>query len=250
MDSKKLCTGLFLLTAVNSAYAGLTTDAYVGAGIGGAFVNSETSLSAGPLDLKDFGISALNDSSLGDNGFAGTMFAGIDFALSQCDAFVLGLEAKADFNNAEANSNLLVGLDPIISEVTAISTRVNVKNAYSLSLLPGYHPTEDLLIYGRAGAVMGEIEVNTVGAVSYASDTFHKLGGQVGAGTEYKLADNLSLRGEYTYSFYPTIYQDVSASVNIPPSPPSTPGQSLSLPLEQSYRVNTSAINLGLKYTF
>ena len=76
---------------------------------------------------------------------------------------------------------------------------------------------DNLLIYGRFGWVRtnAELEVSVTGLGSASiDDDFDGL--RIGGGVEGMLADNIGIRGEYTYTMYEDV--DIIPGVNLDPN--------------------------------
>jgi opacity protein-like surface antigen len=230
---------------------GIDGGLYIGASVGADSINSDTDINAGPLEITGIGplVTAHAQNDLGDNGFAGTIFAGWEFDFERYKKLYLAVEANATFSTAEAEFNSTVGVPPInLRNLSILNTKVNVENAFGISILPGYKPTKNTLLYARGGVIWGQIETSVVGAVTNEEETHNTFGGQVGLGGEYDITKHLSLRAEYVYSFYQTVEQNFGIDLSIPNAP--DPATVISAPLSQSYSVTTGTANIGAVYKF
>ena len=70
---------------------------------------------------------------------------------------------------------------------------------YGASFHIGYVIADDLLLYGRLGYVRTNVEASLTG---FGSDDEDFDGFRFGGGVEGMLADNIGVRGEYTYTIY------------------------------------------------
>ncbi len=74
---------------------------------------------------------------------------------------------------------------------------------YGASFHIGYVIADDLLLYGRLGYVRTNVELTgTLTGVGTASEDEDLDGFRFGGGVEGMLADNIGVRGEYTYTIY------------------------------------------------
>lgn len=168
---------------------------YVGAGAGFDFLTGRTSvvqIGGGPgltfegLQGADLGLSA---------------FAGADLQVSQ--KFVIGVFADYDWSRQRTSLSANWPLNAFAMS----GTMPSLDQGWTIGGRAGFLVTPDILLYGLAG--YSEMKVNNWSA------TFIPVGGPalvlldqpaqtlrgytVGAGSEYRLTNNVSLRGEYRY---------------------------------------------------
>ncbi len=165
------------MAANNSPFTGF----YVGAGATRDTADFSTKASIP-------GYSASNDAS--GTGFGGNLFAGYGYTF--CNGFYLGSEVFGSMTSLEHKTT---------TSVSGFSNtaKIDVKNSYGLSVLPGYMITNNTLAYARVGYVRSKLEISNSG---FPSDKFNLNGVQYGLGLQTALMNNLSLRGEYTYTNY------------------------------------------------
>jgi outer membrane immunogenic protein len=141
--------------------------------------------------------------------------------------WVVGIEGDYAFYKQSASVAGIVGCstaactaNPISTFTTAgDSTSVTNKDDFSVRLRGGFLITPDIMLYGTGGLAFQRVEAtmrcgspNPAVAISPACDIFSRSqtdgawlpGWTVGAGVEWKLAQNWLLRGEYRYSDFGT----------------------------------------------
>ena len=188
------------------------TGFYAGLNVGAAIDNSSTSnLSYGPA----FG-SFLDSTTAGyrktqsDVGFTGGVQAGYNY---QWGAIVTGVEA--DINAADVSSRRNGSGSLSFGGATgteALSSKSSTDYFGTLRGRLGYVPMERMMVYGTGGLAYGDVNsrtsaaftTNVPGLGSFSSSytggrSETQLGYAVGAGIEYALTDNVTLKGEYLY---------------------------------------------------
>lgn len=117
------------------------------------------------------------------DGFTGTILAGYNW---QIGSTVLGLEADIGTGNMSARTSTVAG------------TLKNDLNAFgSFRGRAGFLVTPAMLLYGTAGLAWANMDVGFENAARN-SETF--WGYQVGAGAEWMMSRNVSLRLEYIFT--------------------------------------------------
>jgi opacity protein-like surface antigen len=118
----------------------------------------------------------------------------------------------------------------------------------TLRLRLGYAQA-DWLAYVTGGAAVAQIKVKTsfsddyvLGASGQGSNSETKVGWILGAGGEYAMNKNWSIRGEYLYSDFGSV--DAKAVVTNPFFP------SLSNTLSSSVKLKTQVLSIGMVYRF
>jgi len=130
------------------------------------------------------------------NGFIGGVQAGYNWQYNQ---LVLGLETDIQGTSMKKNSrtgpywlteaNNYADLEKKITWLGTTRARI------------GYLPTERLLAYVTAGVAYGGVETNVVQYSATDSSTSKtKFGYAIGAGLEYALNDNWTVKGEYLFA--------------------------------------------------
>ena len=123
----------------------------------------------------------------------------------QMGNFVLGVEADAQAANVEGSASQTFPFVPIATVEADASTELDWFGTARLRL--GYVPTERLLIYGTGGFAFGETTTNASYAVTglvnlsdSLSEKTSRTGWAAGAGAEYALTDNWTVKAEYLYT--------------------------------------------------
>jgi opacity protein-like surface antigen len=274
----KFLLGAFLSAAVAAPVSANIFDGfYVGGAVGLNSMNVNSSYNLGLqaffYDEEDgipvldgvfpLGVSYHNSNDFGKDGFSGDIFFGYGIDFCEPVGFYLGFEIDAEFNNAEAGSHSTFGLDGFVfdsgdlftTEILGLNlyaNEVSVQNSYTFSVLPGYRPNEDLLLYGRAGVVWGKIETSVDNVLVSEHNTTHKLGGRFGLGAEYAMTENLSLRAEYNYTLYQSVNNDLFAGILIPDILDIFDADSIGIefPSNQNLSIYTNIVNVGVSYRF
>lgn len=139
------------------------------------------------------------------NGFVGGIQAGYNWQLS--NGIVIG--AEADFQGSDLKNTNSGGNDEdFFFRPYEITTKVQWWGTVRARL--GYAATDRLLVYGTGGIAYGNVKTtyNTT-AFDIMDDSFRdigftnsktKAGWVIGAGTEYALTNNWSVKAEYLYT--------------------------------------------------
>lgn len=131
----------------------------------------------------------------------------------QIGNFVVG--AEADFNYANVESTL-DGAGRAVAGPIVVDDRFTAKSKVewfsTLRARLGFTPMERLMVYGTGGLAYGSVKasaaetsalsfngVNLGTDVWYGSKNDNRVGWTLGAGAEYALTNNLSLKAEYLY---------------------------------------------------
>ena len=144
--------------------------------------------------------------TLSAHGWAGGLFLGYGKYLDQ---FYLGGEIFGNGSGAKSSSDTDVGT--AAGELLSVDTDIKIKSEYGVSLLPGIKVNNTSLLYLRVGYNWAKLDhdVDATGipasGIPYSlsddeSSTVHGWSG--GVGIETLLADNFSVRAEYTYTKY------------------------------------------------
>lgn len=165
------------------------TGAYIGlnAGYGGGKVEAYYT------DLEDPEFSG--SGSITGNGFVGGAQAGYNW---QSGSFVYGVETDIQYSGIEAETTE-TDIDGIFTSRAEIdwfgTTRARI----------GFVPTERFMAYATGGVAYGKIELSADG--SFEGEPFEgpsfsdtRVGWTVGAGAEYAIDNNWSLKTEYLYT--------------------------------------------------
>ena len=129
-----------------------------------------------------------NTYHFGANGQALGIFAGLNQALTT-QTYLAGELFFVDSSVKTANK--VVGL--------GTTAKLRATYRYGASLLPGYYLTSNTMLFDRLGVVQTEFVITQ----RPGGQQHHVVtGGQAGVGLALSLNQNLTLRGEYTYSSY------------------------------------------------
>ena len=175
---------------VAPAYLPFTwTGFYVGGNVGYGFGNDEDSdiSDSGGRDLDSFGLDA-------DGFFVGAQVG----ANYQMDSFVIGIEA--DIQKSWMDDSIHVspyGFDDSLDASVDIDWFGTVRARAGIAW-------DRVLVYGTGGLAFGSIDYNA--RIEYDAPLTAKLssddvewGWVLGAGVEYALTDNWTVKGEYQY---------------------------------------------------
>ncbi|MEI9404447.1 outer membrane protein [Mesorhizobium argentiipisi] len=184
---KQLLLATALVLATGTAYAADVlqeapvaasydwTGAYIGVNAGGGFGTFS-------LDPSDGGPGGFD---LSASGFLGGVQAGYNWQVGQ---FVYGVEA--DFQGADVKGELSLGGPSLETKVDWFGTvRARI----------GYTPIDRFLVYGTGGLAYGheKLDISGLGGPSFSKT---RVGWTVGAGAEYAITNNWSLKSEYLYT--------------------------------------------------
>lgn len=183
------------------------TGFYVGANAGVAFLGSQKrngSLAAADM-LGTTSASALvmapGRSGRNTSSFTGGGQIGYNY---QWDAAVIGVET--DLNYARLSRTGVAGVVSAAGTMNA-SLRSEVEWFGTLRARLGFMPMDQLLVYATGGLAYGSVKARiegTSGLLGVArggerSASKTRVGWTLGAGVEYALTNNISMKGEYAY---------------------------------------------------
>ncbi|MBX3710018.1 MAG: porin family protein [Gammaproteobacteria bacterium] len=231
-----------MIVSLTSAHA---QGVYVGGSLGLKSVLDHSNFNIGPISLPidiPIDIAARAKQDMGWFGATGTLYVGNTWAFP--NSFYLSVEGNVEFNSVIIDNSFNLQVNPIINNISVVNSRVNVKNSYGISLLPGYKVNENLLAYARAGIVYGKIQTMVSTPLGESNKTFGKVGTLLGVGLDYHIAQHVNLRSEYVYTVYSSVSQDFSAIINVPEA------ISLTFPLRETHFIRSGAFNLGVTYSF
>ncbi|CAB4324823.1 porin family protein [Brucella sp. 6810] len=164
---------------INAGYAGgKFKHPFSVAGLPTAGMNEEGGALSGSLDVTS-------------SGFVGGVQAGYNWQLD--NGFVLG--AEADFQGSTVKGDISAHLDDLDGNA---ETKVEWFGTVRARL--GYTATERLLVYGTGGLAYGKVK-SSLGIEDWGvSSSKTKAGWTVGAGAEYAINNNWTLKSEYLYT--------------------------------------------------
>ena len=185
------------------------TGAYIGVNAGGIFTHNKVNIfGQGPGTIGAITSGAV-PSSVGHNksGFIGGVQAGYNW---QSGAFVMGVEADIDYVSAKARKTV-TGVPYNVSNVAVVMVTPGVTVASDLrwlatARLRAGFALDRALLYVTGGLALGDVR-NSVAiyrsvsapASYWGSNSDIRAGWTLGAGVEYAITNNLSVKGEYLY---------------------------------------------------
>lgn len=136
------------------------------------------------------------------SGFIGGIQAGYNW---QFDKIVAGIETDIQGASLKKSTILLDNND------AKLETKINWLGTTRVRL--GYLPTERLLAYVTGGVAYGGVKASLTDYYGFDTSTSKtKAGYAIGAGLEYALADNWTVKGEYLYANLGKISHQVYSS--------------------------------------
>ena len=180
MSKKSLLFAAVFVAGLSTAGAASAQETvfdgfYVGGQVGYSSIDAEVSTSAG---------SAEDDI----DGFGGGGFVGFGFTNG---GFYGGVEAGIGYDGAEWSET-----------GGGITVDIETQLTYDVGVRLGGVVSENVLVYGRIGWVRTNTEFTVTGL---GSDDEDFDGFRFGGGLEALIADNISVRGEYTFTSYETL---------------------------------------------
>jgi outer membrane immunogenic protein len=194
---------------------------YLGAEIGTAY--SSTDFAATDTDFAG---------GYQEDAMIGGVFAGYDW---QFGRFVYGLAADIDFVQS---ADLAFGDEDALTGGKGEAYTYDVDWVSTARARLGYAPTDRLLVYGTGGMAAGHFEATSYSRplisdpASTAAYSGVKLGSVFGAGLDFALPNDMSLKIEY-------LHYDVDSSTFIGDGVPGT-----------SFNPKIDAVKFGLAYRF
>lgn len=134
----------------------------------------------------NFAVSAKDNAS----GFLGGIQAGYNW---QFDQTIVGIETDFQGGNLKSDAELSYN-----GQTAGAEAKINWFGTTRVRL--GYTPVDRFMVYATGGVAYGKIKASAFdGATSFSqSDT--KVGYTVGAGAEYAVTNNVTLKTEYLYT--------------------------------------------------
>ena len=174
------------------------TGGYIGVNAGyagGKFkhpVNLQGATDDTPVEWLDLASGSINVNS---SGFVGGIQAGYNW---QFDRTVVGIET--DIQASGLKGEFSGSIDDFVS----IEAGTKIKWFGTTRVRLGYLPTERFMVYATGGVAYGKVE--TYGSINIGeggegfSASKTKVGYTVGAGAEYAINNNWTLKSEYLYT--------------------------------------------------
>lgn len=150
------------------------TGFYAGANIGGDWLNSNVDVNG-------------SKSTFTPGTFMGGLQAGYNF---QTGPWVLGVEADVGYGRASKTG--IVGAD-VVKVEKGLSGTARARAGYAF---------DRLLIYGTGGLAWANFKLEDNNGVVQSSRNTTRAGWTLGAGAEYAVTQNISVKGEYLYANY------------------------------------------------
>lgn len=222
---------------------------YVGAGVGYdsyRFHNttdfSEFDTSVSPQVLTESNSSSWNESA---TGWMGGLFVGYGHYF---DYFYLGAEINASTSGANSTFTA-TGSDTSGTWSDSATIKVKARTSYGIAVLPGIKVNDSTLLYARLGylrtnfkgsADFGELDGADVDTISGSTSNWIN-GFNYGVGIETYIAEDVSVRGEYTY----TSYNSKSANATLVDAP-----DSVTFATNSKFKPSNNEFMLSLLYHF
>ncbi len=193
---------------LSNAWTGPWVGVY-GAGVladpGGSFSVSAPSFAAFPNVLST--IDAAGSGSISARGGAFGLEAGWN---QRTDPnFIVGIEGDLGSYGLRG-SRAVAGTIPIFDVPFTINQNVNVNWEAALRLRAGYTPDDLMLAYVEAGPALANVHYvssfwDAADETEFVSIQSAQFGYSVGAGVEYAVTKNVSLKAEYLFSHFPGV---------------------------------------------
>jgi outer membrane immunogenic protein len=178
------------------------TGFYVGLNAGYAFGNGNAVTTGTPgfqtLIAPGFAPASLNTKP---DGFMGGLQAGYNM---QFGALVAGVETDIQFGDLKKSASFTGG--SVLGTQLTTSAKSEISYLGTLRARLGFTPAERLLVYATGGLAYGEVKTSgsVVGVQAPAlvwsgSNSQVKVGYAIGAGAEFAITDNLTVKAEYLY---------------------------------------------------
>lgn len=179
------------------------TGAYAGVNVGGGFGTFDHPFS---IDSTAPAANILNGSlDISAGGFIGGVQTGYNWQSGQ---MVLGVETDIQASAVKAEDSLSIDASGLGGP--AINGEVGTKVDWfgTLRARMGFTPTDRLMVYGTAGLAYGHVKSYLSGTITGIapagtldlSESKTKVGWAAGAGAEYAITGNWSLKSEYLYT--------------------------------------------------
>lgn len=188
-------------------------------------------------------------SSVDMSGFLGGAQIGANW---QMDSFVFGVEADISWSGADGSNRvapLFVGLAPGVPLLGSFQTLEAEMNWFGTARVrAGFAATPELLLYATGGLAFGHLEFDSFTAFAppgpspfnyVGSHSTTKAGWTIGAGAEWAVGPEWSLKLEYLY------YDLGSTSHTALPQLPNAP-----FAVTQEFDVTGHIVRAGLNYRF
>src|ERR1700744_4444407 len=191
------------------------TGFYIGGNVG--YAHSHMSASDQTFNVSGVGALTIPDTSSNSNGFTGGGQIGYNYQLGQT---VLGVEGDFNYIGAKANNVYQIGFGGLGTVNASTSLKadwfatVRGRVGYSFGAFMPYITGGVAFLHTSADLSFGR-SFGTVASLNYsASDSKTLVGYAVGAGGEYALDQNWSIRGEYLHMGFGGQDYDLASNMN------------------------------------
>ena len=151
-------------------------------------------------------VNAAGTGSLSDRGFTGGVQGGYNL---QTGGFVFGLEVDAESFKLGASRSVTI---PALATVV---TTFDTNWLFTARARVGMPIAPNLLVYGTAGFALTDLSVgNSVTTIGAASTRGLVTGRTIGAGAEWALSRDWTLRGEYLYLDFGNVTVNAPTSIS------------------------------------
>ena len=198
------------------------TGFYVGLNAGGAWGNSNIRTNLGGMwigDVDEQNILSAANRNLSPASFMGGAQIGYNYQINQ---FVLGIEADANFfgQSKSYSTGVMTGANPFGLPAPSVGTywatgKVSANNLFTIRPRVGF-AIDRVMIYATGGLAISSVSFNqnigylneslvtlpitsAAGGANAGSKSATQVGWTIGAGAEWAVTNNISLKAEYLY---------------------------------------------------
>lgn len=170
------------------------TGGYIGLNAGYAGGQNKFNADNAPFSLKD-----------NASGFIGGIQAGYNW---QFDQTIVGIETDIQGGNLKSKFEADLG-----GSSFGIENKINWFGTTRVRL--GYTPVDRFMVYATGGVAYGKIKASIYDGIDTFSQSDTKVGYTVGAGAEYAITNNVTLKTEYLYTDLGKLKIDDGAGVRL-----------------------------------
>lgn len=156
------------------------TGGYIGVNAGYAGGKFKSSF------YDEFELPSLSDTA---SGFVGGIQAGYNW---QMDQMILGLETDIQASSLQSKFEISQS-----GESVSLGTKINWFGTTRARI--GYTPVDRFMVYATGGVAYGKVKTYA-DFFEYSSQSKTKVGYTVGAGAEYAITNNVTIKTEYLYT--------------------------------------------------
>ena len=228
---------------------------YIGAGLGYDSARVHESVNTWEYDAPDFVVPSFTESASRNQsltGWMGGLFVGYGHYF---DWFYLGAELNGNISDADSTASWSD------SDGNWVSSKVEMRGTYGISILPGIKVNDSSLLYARLGYLRTNFKAKnsfnfvsdpddspvTAAVSGSSSNNKWRNGFTYGVGIETYVAEYVSVRGEFDHTTYNS--RSVTASVDVPnlATPPVVVGNITST---AKFKPSNNEFMLSLLYHF